>query len=61
MEEKHRARAGWGSTEHLCPLWACHFPSTSMCSPVWKLSEFPFPRGFFFSINTLSFKNFTEI
>ena len=28
-----------------CPLWAHHPPSTSTCSPTWKLSE-PLCLGF---------------
>ena len=34
MEEMHKARSGEGrASEHPCPLWACHPPSTLMSSP----------------------------
>ena len=44
MEEMHRARYVGRGTELLCPLWVCHRPQISTCSPTQKLSE-PCPLG----------------
>lgn len=41
MKERHRARhcGSWDGTELLCPLQACHPPSTYVCSTIRKLEK----------------------